>query len=322
MERTRQNNQLLASLLAAAGVILFSAKAVLVKKVFHYQVDPVSLLLMRMVFSLPFYLMIILFISIRKRGKIGLKRSYIPQLLIFGFLGYYMSSYLDFTGLQYISASLERLILFVYPTIVVILSRIIFKTKISGRQIGGIVVSYFGVLLIYFQRSAMDSHSAVLLGTLLILGCAFTYAMYLVGSGSLIPKIGSALYTSLVMLVSTAGVLIHYFFRGSDPILFEYPHQVYYLAIALCIISTVLPSLMISEAIKKIGATRVAIIGCIGPVSTIALASIFLGERINGFQWLGSIIVISGVLLVNIVNDAKTKSIKLETIEEKKIKVG
>jgi drug/metabolite transporter (DMT)-like permease len=322
MERTRQNNQLLAIFLATAGVVLFSVKAVFVKKVYEYNVDPISLLLMRMMFSLPFYLIIILFLSLRKKHKSGLKWAHIPQLLIFGFLGYYMSSYLDFTGLQYISASLERLILFVYPTMVVILSAIIYKIKITPKQIAGILVAYFGVFLIYFQRSKMDSHSAVLLGSILILGCAFTYAIYLVGSGSLIPQIGSIFYTSLVMIVSSIGVVAHFYFRGGDANLFHYPKQVYHLSIWLCIISTVLPSLFISEAIRRIGATRVAIIGSVGPVSTILLASIYLGERINAFQWIGSIIVISGVLLVNMADVDKTKSVQIEVVDKRQSKAG
>jgi drug/metabolite transporter (DMT)-like permease len=322
MEKARQNHQLIAVVLATAGVILFSVKAVFVKKVFQYQVDPISLLLMRMLMSLPFYLVIIMVMFIRKRKKIIIKWSYVPQLLTFGFLGYYMSSYLDFTGLQYISASLERLILFVYPTMVVILSALLYKTKISMRQVAGIIVAYFGVFLIYFQRSAMDSHSAVFTGSILILGCAFTYALYLVGSGSLIPQIGSALYTSLVMIVSTLGVILHYYVRGGDPKILSYPKEVYHLSIGLCLISTVLPSLFISEAIKRIGATRVAIIGSIGPVSTILLASIYLGERINAFQWIGSIIVISGVLLVNMAQEAKAKSLEIAAIEEQQGQVG
>jgi drug/metabolite transporter (DMT)-like permease len=205
---------------------------------------------------------------------------------------------------------------------VVILSAIVYKTKITPRQMAGILVAYFGVFLIYFQRSAMDSHSAVLLGSVLVLGCAFTYAVYLVGSGSLIPHIGSALYTSLVMIVSTIGVVAHYYIKGGDPELFSYPKQVYHLGIWLCIISTVLPSLFISEAIKRIGATRVAIIGSIGPVSTILLASIYLGERINAFQWVGSIIVISGVLLVNMAQGAKAKSLKIEDTERQQSQAG
>lgn len=322
MEKNRQNYQIIAVILATAGVVLFSVKAVIVKKVFQYNVDPISLLLMRMLLSLPFYLIIILITLVRKRMKTGLKWSHFPQLVIFGFLGYYMSSYLDFTGLQYISASLERLILFVYPTMVVILTALIYKTKITIRQTAGIIVAYFGVFLIYFQRSAMDSHSSVLIGSLLILGCAFTYAIYLVGSGSMIPEIGSAFYTSLVMIVSTLGVVAHYYFRGGDPKLFSYPKEVYHLSIGLCIISTVLPSLFISEAIRRIGATRVAIIGSIGPISTILLASIYLCEKINAFQWIGSIIVISGVLLVNMAKETKTKSIKVEAIDEQQNQVG
>ena len=147
----------------------------------------------------------------------------------------------------------------------------------------------------------MDSHSSVFLGTVLIFGCALAYAIYLVGSGKLIPLIGSARYTSYAMIFACLGVIAHSYFKGDVKIL-NYPHEVYRLGIELAIISTVLPSFLISEAIRRVGATKVAIIGSIGPISTIMLANIFLGERINAFQWLGAIVVVSGVLLVNINN--------------------
>jgi drug/metabolite transporter (DMT)-like permease len=298
MEETQKNHKIRAILLATAGIVLFSVKAVFVKKAFGYHIDPISLLLIRMMFSLPIYILIALFIFLRKSKNITLKWSHVPKLIMFGLAGYYMSSYLDFTGLQYVSASLERLILFVYPTMVVIISAIIYKKKITKLQVIGILIAYFGVFLIFYQRSAMDSHSSVLLGSMLILGCAFTYAVYLVGSGELIPEIGSAMYTCLVMIVACLGVVVHFYFKGNMNV-FHYPHQVYQLGIGLSIISTILPSFLLSETIRMIGSTKVAIIGSIGPVSTIILASVFLGERINAFQWMGSIIVIAGVLLVN-----------------------
>jgi drug/metabolite transporter (DMT)-like permease len=299
MEESQQNHRTGAILLATAGVVLFSVKAIFVKKAYGYHVDAVSLLLIRMVFALPVYVVIAVITHIKK-GKNGFVAwKHFPGIIFFGLAGYYMASYLDFVGLQYISASLERLILFIYPTMVVVISAIIYKTKVSLQQTIGILITYFGVFLIFYQRSAMDSHSSVFLGSILIVGCALTYAIYLVGSGKLIPKIGSALYTSYAMIFACLGVIIHSYFKGNVTI-FNHPPEVYRLGIGLSVISTILPSFLISEAIRRIGATKVAIIGSIGPISTIMLANIFLGERINAFQWLGAIVVISGVLLVNI----------------------
>jgi drug/metabolite transporter (DMT)-like permease len=292
MEGSQQNHRTGAILLATAGVVLFSVKAIFVKKAYGYHIDAVSLLLIRMVIALPIYAAVAIIATIRK-GFVDWK--YFPGIIFFGLAGYYMASYLDFVGLQYISASLERLILFVYPTMVVI----IYKTKVSIRQTLGILITYFGVFLIFYQRSAMDSHNSVFLGTILIIGCALTYAIYLVGSGKLIPIIGSALYTSYAMIFACIGVIVHSYFKGNITF-FNHPAEVYKLGIGLSVFSTILPSFLVSEAIRRIGAPKVAIIGSIGPISTIMLAYIFLGERINAFQWLGAIVVISGVLLVNI----------------------
>jgi drug/metabolite transporter (DMT)-like permease len=299
MEESQQNHRTGAILLATAGVVLFSVKAIFVKKAYGYHIDAVSLLLIRMLFALPVYMAIAVIIGIRKGRKGFIAWKHFPGIIFFGLAGYYMASYLDFVGLQYISASLERLILFVYPTMVVVISAIIYKTKITIQQTFGILITYFGVFLIFYQRSAMDSHNAVFLGSILILGCALTYAIYLVGSGKLIPVIGSAQYTSYAMIFACIGVILHSYFKGNVSI-YNYPPEVYRIGIGLSVISTILPSFLISEAIRRIGATKVAIIGSIGPISTIMLANIFLGEKINAFQWLGAIVVISGVLLVNI----------------------
>jgi drug/metabolite transporter (DMT)-like permease len=299
MEGSQQNHRTGAIFLATAGVVLFSIKAIFVKKAYGYHIDAVSLLLIRMLFSLPIYAAIAFLTTIRKDRKGFVAWKHFPGIIFFGLAGYYMASYLDFVGLQYISASLERLILFVYPTMVVVISAVIYKTKVTIHQTLGILITYLGVFLIFYKRSAMDSHSSVFLGTILIIGCALTYAIYLVGSGKLIPIIGSAQYTSYAMVFACLGVIVHSYFKGNVKI-YNYPAELYKIGIGLSILSTVLPSFLISEAIRRIGATKVAIIGSIGPISTIMLANIFLGERINTFQWLGAIVVISGVLLVNV----------------------
>ncbi|MRH99307.1 EamA family transporter [Kriegella sp. EG-1] len=282
-------------LLAITGVVLFSAKAVMVKLAYNYGVDHLSLLLFRMLFALPFYLVLAIYTKPQKTIKIDIK-DYL-WLIVFGFLGYYLASLFDFMGLQYIKAGLERIILFIYPTIVVLLSWLFFKNKISKNQFIAILITYIGVLITFWDEITV-SEASVYWGGFLIFLSALTYAAYLVGSGWLIPKFGVLRFTSYAMIVSTICVIIHYFIT-SDFNLFDYPIEVYYLALAMAIFSTLLPSFMVTEAIKRLGASTFSIFGSLGPVSTIVIAYFFLNERITYLQIFGMIIVIAGVTLVS-----------------------
>jgi drug/metabolite transporter (DMT)-like permease len=311
IEKTQQTRKSIAVLLAAAGVILFSSKAVWVKKAYQFDVDPLNLLFIRMAFALPVYIVIAIFSSRHKKGGDRLTRKQIFALVLLGFGGYYLSSFLDFTGLKYITASLERLILFVYPTLVVLISAMLYRQPVPRRQIWAIVVTYLGILLVFYEDAGVQDSVNKWLGPLLIFGCSLTYASYLVGSGQLIPKIGSVRFTSYAMIVSTCAVILHVLIAGNIKV-FHYSSDVYEIGIGLAVIATLLPSFMISEAINRLGASSVAIIGSIGPVSTIILASIFLGERLNALQWLGAVIVIAGVVMVNIEKSRKVK-VKSET---------
>ena len=309
MQETKQDRNLGAVMLAAAGIILFSSKAILVKKAYIYTVDPLSLLLMRMLFVLPVYTFIAIVSSWGKKGKDRLSRKEILFLILLGLGGYYLSSLLDFAGLKHITASLERLILFIYPTLVVLITAFLYRKPIPHKQIWAIAITYFGIFLVFNQEAGLHNQAYKWLGPLMIFGCAVTYASYLVGSGQLIPRIGSVRFTSYVMLVSTSAVILHAWVAGHVHIL-HFPKEVYRISIGLSIIATLLPSFMISEAIRRLGASKVAIISSIGPISTIILASIFLGERLNAFQWLGAVIVISGVMLVNIEKGMNTREKK------------
>ena len=280
---------------AILGVILFSAKAVMVKLAYTYNVDYLTLLLFRMLFALPFYALIALFTKPKPSEKVSLK-DYL-WLILFGFLGYYLASLFDFMGLQYIKAGLERIILYIYPTIVVLLSFIFFNKKLTRNQFLAILITYLGVLVTFWDEIGL-SGEAVYLGIFLIFLSALTYAAYLVGSGWLIPKFGVLRFTSFAMMVSTVCVLIHYFL-GSDGDLFNYPKEVYYLGLAMALFSTLLPSFLVSEAINRLGASTFSIFGSLGPISTIVLAFIFLDERITYLQVFGMVIVIFGVMFVS-----------------------
>ena len=280
---------------AILGVILFSAKAVMVKLAYTYNVDYLTLLLFRMLFALPFYALIALFTKPKPSEKVSLK-DYL-WLILFGFLGYYLASLFDFMGLQYIKAGLERIILYIYPTIVVLLSFIFFNKKLTRNQFLAILITYLGVLVTFWDEIGL-SGEAVYLGIFLIFLSALTYAAYLVGSGWLIPKFGVLRFTSFAMMVSTVCVLIHYFLV-SDGDLFNYPKEVYYLGLAMALFSTLLPSFLVSEAINRLGASTFSIFGSLGPISTIVLAFIFLDERITYLQVFGMVIVIFGVMFVS-----------------------
>lgn len=282
-------------LLAIFGVVLFSAKAIMVKLAYQYNIDSVSLLLLRMLFALPIYVVIAFMARPKKKNEI--KKSDYLWLVFFGFVGYYLASYFDFLGLNYIKAGLERIVLFIYPTLVLIISRLFLKTPITRVQIIAIIITYFGVVFAFAGEFDL-SGDHLLLGVGLIFLSALTYAMYLVGSGWLIPKFGVVCFTSYAMIVSTVCVVIHYLIT-KDVNLFNYPKEVYFLGLAMAFLSTVIPSFLVSKSIKIIGSSNFSIVASIGPVSTIILAYIFLGEKLSIFQVIGTCIVISGILLVS-----------------------
>jgi drug/metabolite transporter (DMT)-like permease len=314
MEHSNRHQRTTAVLLAVGGVIFFSAKAIFVKKAYQYQIDTVSLLLIRMMISFPVYFIIGIISSLKAGRQAIPKGKHILQVILLGFTGYYLASYFDFAGLHYISASLERIILFAYPTMVVLITAVVNRKRIPQRQLFAILITYFGIFLAFFQNISFSKELNAMKGGVLIIVCAFTYACYLVGSGKLIPVFGSVRFTAFAMMAACLMVAAHYSLIPHKPIL-GFPTEVYWIGTGMAVISTILPSFMISEAIRRIGASHVAIIGSIGPFSTILLAAIFLGERISAVEGLGAIIVISGVLLVN----TESKSIDTNAANDKRL---
>ncbi|PIF01235.1 MAG: EamA family transporter [Maribacter sp.] len=280
---------------AILGILLFSAKAVLVKVAYTYKVDHLALLLFRMVFALPFYL----FITFYKKPLHFKEINYKDYLWVvfFGFIGYYLASLFDFMGLRYIKAGLERIILFIYPTMVVLISWSILRKSISRIQVMAIIVTYLGVVATFWNEGPMKDGSVALGGVLIFLS-ALAYASYLVGSGWLIPKFGVMQFTSYAMVVSTICIVVHYLMVKGFA-LPTYPKEVYYLGMAMAIFSTLIPSFLVSAAIKRLGAPTFSIFGSLGPVSTIVLAFFFLDEHISILQIIGMLIVIAGVTLVS-----------------------
>ncbi len=288
------------------GAIGFGSKAVIVKLMYRYGVDTISTLTLRMIFSMPFFLVVILY-NYKKNPLSNLSQKDRMLIPLMGFVGYYGSSLLDFLGLQYISASLERLILFVYPTIVIFLTAILFKQKITSTQIYALIMTYLGIGLALVTDFSFAGENFIL-GASFIFGSAFTYSIYLVGSGRIIPRVGSILYTSYIMLVATLCILIHYFFaKGSG--LWDFPQEVYELNILMAIIATVAPAFLTAEGIRLIGSGNMAIVGTIGPISTIVMANIFLGEPVGLWQVVGTLLVLAGVLMIGLKKKEKNEQV-------------
>lgn len=290
-------------LVGLLGVVLFSSKAVMVKLAYRYQVDPISILLLRMLFSFPFYV-IILYIYRKKRHNVKTTYKDYVWLVFFGFVGYYLASYFDFVGLTFIKASLERIILFLYPTIVLLLNKLIFKKAITKIQSGAITLTYIGIVVAFWDEVNITGTDTYLGGFFILLS-AITYASYLVGSGWLIPKFGVMRFTAYAMLISCICVFIHYVFIG-DFDLFSFSWEVYFLGFLIAVFATVIPSFLVSYSIQIINSSNFAIVAGMGPISTIILATIFLSETLTLLQLFGALIVIIGILVVSLKKPQKT----------------
>jgi drug/metabolite transporter (DMT)-like permease len=310
MKRTNLYNQ--GFLWAVLGTILFSTKAILIKLCFKTtNIDASSLLMLRMLFALPFYAAAMWYYFANQQLKKVKPSTYFAAGLI-GLLGYYISSLFDFIGLQYVSASIERIILFIYPTLAVLLNLLIFKVAITKRQWLAILITYIGIGLAYWgELNQIPDTKMFFFGTWMILLCAITFAFYLVGSGKIIPKIGAPQFTSLSMLAASVGIFIHYFVTHQQgiasivdmPILYS---SSIWLVIALAIIGTVIPSFLMSGGMKRIGSNDLAIITSIGPVSTLFQARWILNEAFSWEQILGTVFVVLGVILVKKVGATQT----------------
>ena len=295
------SNERLGLALAVLAALGFSFKAIFVKLAYAVPqaqpVDSVTLLALRMAFSLPFFAWVGWSAS-RKLAPLQ-ARDWLTVLAL-GLLGYYGASILDFMGLQYISASLERLILFVYPTLTLLLGVLFLGKKASGRELGALLLSYLGIGLAF----AHDLHIAgdtrqVLIGAALVLGSALSYAFYQAGSEPAIRRMGTARFTALAMLVSTLASLLH--FAATQPLqALVQPAPVYLYALGMAVFSTVLPVFMASAAIRRLGASKTALVGSLGPVLTIFFSIWLLDEPLSVWQIGGAALVLGGVLLISV----------------------
>ena len=285
-------------LIAAIG---FSAKAIFIKLAYAnaavtgIAVAPITLLFMRMGISLPFFLGIAYWSS---RGAAPLTRRDWGALVVVGLMGYYGASLFDFWGLQYISAALERLILFLNPTIVVLLSALFLGYRIVRRDVAALALSYAGIALV-FVHDLVTTENSVLFGSVLVLISALLYAGYLVGAGQMVKRIGAVRFGAYASVVSTIAILIHFAIAHNGTALRQ-PAQIWTLAAWIAMVSTVFPVLMMAEGMRRIGSSNAAMMSSIGPAATIFLGYLFLNEPVTWLQMGGAGLVMAGVLMIGL----------------------
>ena len=285
-------------LLAAAGAIAFSGKAIIVKLSYRYGVDAVTVIMYRMLLALPFFLLLGWWSERQTFARDNpLSRRDVMGIVALGFVGYYLSSYLDFLGLQYITASLERLILYLNPTLVVLLGWLLFKKPIQPIRMLAMGVSYSGVLLV-FAHELSFAGTDVVLGSSLVFASALTYAVYLIYSGQLVQRVGAMRLVGWATSVACVCCIVQFLvLRPLSAAVV--PSEVLWLAALNALACTVAPVLMVMMAIERIGAALTAQTGMIGPMATIALGVVLLDEPLNLWIGLGTLLVLSGVYIVS-----------------------
>ena len=282
-------------LLAAAGSIAFAGKAIIIKLAYRHGVDAITLIMLRMLFALPFFVAMSAWAG---RGQPALRARDWRMVFVLGFTGYYLASFLDFAGLAYVSAGLERLVLYLNPTLVMILGRVLFKRPVSARQFAALAVSYAGAVLVFGHEAHLGG-SHVVLGTALVLGSAVSYAVYLVFSGEEVKRLGSLRLTGLASTVACLLCIAQFALLRPWSVAFVSP-AVIGLSVLNATACTVAPILMLMMAIERVGAPTAALTGMIGPVSTIAMGAIFLGEAFTPWVAVGTGAVLLGIGILSI----------------------
>lgn len=283
-----------------AGVFGFSFKAILIKLAYAWHpIDALTLLALRMLFSAPFFALMAWWGS-RREAHGTIARHDWGVIVALGFVGYYLASLFDFMGLAYITAALERLVLFLYPTMVVLLSALLLRRKIGRRAIAALVLSYAGIVLVFLHDLEAGGDPVKLwTGGALVFASALLYAIYLVYAGGIIARVGSTRFIAWAMLASTVFVLGQ-FVMTRDIAALAVPLPIYALSLTMAVFATVLPTWLIAESIRRIGANAASLIGSLGPVFTIGLGAVILGEPVHAIQLAGAALVLVGVTLVTV----------------------
>lgn len=296
-ENANSRYRTLGLLLAAGGVLAFSVRPIFIKLAYAYARDPVTLIALRMVFSLPFFIFAAWWTQ-RGKAPAPISRRDAWAIVALGVTGYYIASFLDFLGLQYITAGLARLVLFMYPTIVVLLSWFWLRKPPRGPELLALFVTYIGLALV-LASSVAGQHEHLALGAALVFGSAIAYAVYLVAGTQVIRRVGSIRFSAYALMVASVCCIVQFIVLRPWSAL-DLPAPVYGYAVAIAVLSTVLPVFMTAEALKRADANSVAILGALGPVSAIVLGYLGLDEVMTGQQIGGAVLVLIGVLVVSL----------------------
>jgi len=288
--QTASKNLAIGMVLALAGSIAFSGKAIIVKLAYRYGVDAVTLIMYRMLFALPLFLAMSWWAS---RGKPALTRQDWMGILGLGLTGYYLASFLDFAGLAYISASLERLILYLNPTLVMVLGWMLYGKRITRRQAVAMAISYAGVLLVFGHEVTLQGANTAL-GSLLVLGSAISYALYLVYSDSMVKRLGSLRLAGLATSVACFFCILQFVVLRPMSAAVVAP-EVVWLSVLNATACTAAPVLMVMMAIERIGSGSAAQLGLVGPLSTILMGVVILGEPFTAWVASGTVLVMVGI---------------------------
>ncbi len=283
--------------LAILGAALFATKSILIKWAYAYGVDTTTLLTLRLLFAAPVYL-VILVLLLRRGGprRAALSRRNVPLIVALGACGYYIASWLDLHSLNFISAHYERLVLFTYPAFVLLLNGLINRRRVHPREVVALLIAYAGLALIFaHDLESLGEH--VLVGTLLVLGSALCFSLFVIGSQRLSAAIGSRLFTCVAMLGASAATFGHFAVTGDLATLAQ-PPEVIGIVVLMALVATLLPSFMINAAIFRIGGNRTAILGSAGPVVTALLAVLLLDELFTGVHAAGMALVLAGMTLL------------------------
>lgn len=294
LAHSARKTYLLGLAIAIAGAVLFSTKAIVAKLLYRYRIDAVTVLAFRMLFSLPFFITIAWW---KSTSQTPLSTADSGRIIVLGLLGYYLSSFLDFLGLQYISVGLERLILFLTPSFVLLISFVFLRKKIGKLEWLALGVAYLGTVLVFIHDVTLGGAN-VPLGGLFVLASAFSYALYLLLSGELVRRVGALRLVAYAMCVSTIACVAQFFALRPAMILVQ-PVGVYGLSAINAVLCTVLPVFLTMIAISRIGAATTSQAGMVGPISTLLLGAIILDEPITGIQVAGTALVLAGIYLLS-----------------------
>lgn len=285
-------------LIIATGSILFCAKGVVIKLGYREGSDALEIVALRMAFALPCFVAMTLFAQWKARER--LTASEWGQVLFLGFIGYYLSALINFSGLRYVSVGLERILLYTYPTLVLIITALFLRRRVAPNAWVAAAIVWGGIALAFAGEISNQADPLVLLGSLLVLGSAITYAVYVVASADLIPRIGPLRFTGLTGTFACLYSLAHYAMtRGSDQLLHLTP-VLYQYGVILAVLSTIIPMALLAVGLQRAGAAKFAVISAVGPVATVVLAAQVLHEKLNAWQIAGLAVTVAGGVLVSL----------------------